>query len=121
MQIALGCRLSAVTVMLPAVFALRPCAAGETIAECAVREVMEETGMTLVNGGSASAWEGFAKSLAVPTPFAAVDSIVYEQPGGQGRLRFHYVVVEVGGVQGHWGTPGAARPASAAVTADSLS
>lgn len=36
--------------------------------------------------------EGFSKGLLQPTPFAAVDSINYDESG---RLRFHYVVVEV--------------------------
>jgi hypothetical protein len=38
--------------------------------------------------------EGFSKSLQQPTPFAAVDSI---NPDETGRLKFHYVVVEVSG------------------------
>jgi hypothetical protein len=36
--------------------------------------------------------EGFSRSLQQPTAFAAVDSI---NPDDTGRLKFHYVVVEV--------------------------
>jgi hypothetical protein len=90
--------------------------------------VEEETGMRLVVAGAAdsepnsrTSCEGFATgSLAVPMPFAAVDSIVHcsgddageetaaaaaadpstQQDGANsssssGRLRFHYVIVEV--------------------------
>ena len=72
--------------------------------ECAVREVAEETGLRLLcepGRGSAAGDNAYSSSLAVPTPFAAVDSIMHAEDG---RLRFHYVVVEVSqksdGVQG---------------------
>ncbi|WIA31147.1 hypothetical protein OEZ86_001160 [Tetradesmus obliquus] len=66
---------------------------GETLASCAVREVMEETGVQIRNnqGVASVSSEGFSKSLQQPTPFAAVDSI---NPDDTGRLKFHYVVVE---------------------------
>jgi len=66
---------------------------GETLVQCAVREVMEETGLALVCDQQEASSSSGGSSLAVPTPFSAVDSIMH---GEDGRLRFHYVVVEVG-------------------------
>jgi len=86
---------------------------GESLAECAVRELMEEGAVKLRCDPVDS--EGFSKGLRRPTAFAAVDSIVMEAgeaagvgggggsgggAGGggassDGRVRFHYVVVEV--------------------------
>jgi ADP-ribose pyrophosphatase YjhB (NUDIX family) len=92
---------------------------GETLAECAAREVAEETGVVLEfdRGTAAAAGD---RRLRAPTPFAAVDSIEYESGGSGGgssgggnpssssqqqqqgeggrRVRFHYVVVEVAAV-----------------------
>lgn len=49
---------------------------GETVAEAAVREVMEETGLTVAAGAVA----------------AVVDLI---EPDEKGRIRFHYTVVDL--------------------------
>ncbi|KIZ06316.1 ADP-ribose pyrophosphatase [Monoraphidium neglectum] len=85
---------------------------GESLAACAVREVLEEASISLRcdtapgdDSSDATAdvsalgsydpaddSEGFSKGLRRPTAFAAVDSIVR---GEGGRVKFHYVVVEV--------------------------
>jgi hypothetical protein len=69
---------------------------GETISECAVREVMEETGVTILNQPDPSS-EGISSRLSYPTPFAAVDSIVRNDQGG---YKYHYAVIDVGGCAG---------------------
>eukprot|EP00879_Flechtneria_rotunda_P009683 GHRR01010132.1.p1 GENE.GHRR01010132.1~~GHRR01010132.1.p1 ORF type:complete len:115 (+),score=44.88 GHRR01010132.1:612-956(+) len=61
------------------------------MAECAAREVFEETGVKIRSNTDMSS-EGFSSTLQHPTPFAAVDSISRD---GTGRFKFHYVVVEV--------------------------
>uniref|UniRef100_A0A7S0RVA8 Nudix hydrolase domain-containing protein n=1 Tax=Chlamydomonas leiostraca TaxID=1034604 RepID=A0A7S0RVA8_9CHLO len=63
---------------------------GETIAECAVREVLEETGVKIRHMGSP---ETFSSSLDNPTAFAAVDSIWHDKAAG--KLKFHYAIIEV--------------------------
>lgn len=84
---------------------------GETIAQCAAREILEEANVKLrcdgIPGSKAAGpaagdrdsgdgdTEGFSKQLRRPTAFAAVDSIVREDGGA---VRFHYVVVEVAAV-----------------------
>lgn len=64
---------------------------GETIAQCAEREVLEETGLEILNTPDASA-EGFSSDLAFPTAFAACDAIFKDRSG---RVQFHYGIIEV--------------------------
>jgi len=68
---------------------------GETIAECAIREVEEETGVRLVSKASPESEEGFSDRLSFPTPFAACDCITKDR---NGKLEFHYAVIEVAAV-----------------------
>jgi 8-oxo-dGTP pyrophosphatase MutT (NUDIX family) len=66
------------------------------MSQCAAREVEEETGLRLHQAQSVDLREdeeGFSEELRVPTPFAAVDSLV---PGeAEGQFKFHYAIVEV--------------------------
>lgn len=64
--------------------------AGETIAECAVREVMEETGIKIRHRKTP---ETFSSTLNNPTAFAAADLIWHDQVAG--KLKFHYANIEV--------------------------
>eukprot|EP00775_Hariotina_reticulata_P007852 gene7852-8049_t len=64
---------------------------GESLASCAVREVLEETTVILRNVQGVTS-DGPRKSLQQPTPFGAVD-VVHQDD--RGRLVFHYVVVQV--------------------------
>lgn len=66
-------------------------AAGESIAECAVREVFEETGIRIRNRPQPES-EGFSPDLWHPTPFAGVDSIVRDEAGA---VQFHYAIIDV--------------------------
>ncbi|KAI8465305.1 MAG: NUDIX hydrolase domain-like protein [Monoraphidium minutum] len=87
---------------------------GESLAECAAREVMEEAGVALrrdAGGGGAPARGGRSGGpLRAPVAFAAVDSIVTDDGG---RVRFHYVVVEVAAM--------AANAAAAPAASDDVS
>eukprot|EP00242_Pyramimonas_sp_CCMP2087_P012096 CAMPEP_0198212154 /NCGR_PEP_ID=MMETSP1445-20131203/25552_1 /TAXON_ID=36898 /ORGANISM="Pyramimonas sp., Strain CCMP2087" /LENGTH=207 /DNA_ID=CAMNT_0043886543 /DNA_START=436 /DNA_END=1059 /DNA_ORIENTATION=+ len=86
---------------------------GETISECAVREVFEETGVVLkVGSGTENLGCGVIPQLSgcgvkapyratgmldlpllpAPTPFTAVDCILKD---AEGRLQYHYMIVEV--------------------------
>jgi len=73
---------------------------GETMAECAVREIREECGIELkfdrdgyAQLGSRTALDG-PQPLDFPVPFACVDAIFRDD---EGRPRFHYTIVEVAG------------------------
>eukprot|EP00798_Chlamydomonas_sp_ICE-L_P000508 gene508-1917_t len=57
---------------------------GEKIADCAAREVQEETGLAVFNQGGRS-------PTSCPTTYDAAD-IIWKQDDG--NMRFHYVVVE---------------------------
>ena len=65
---------------------------GETVVACAARELLEETGVRLRHDGGAGL---MSASLERPTAFAAADVM---QRAADGRLRFHYAIVEVAGV-----------------------
>jgi 8-oxo-dGTP pyrophosphatase MutT (NUDIX family) len=67
--------------------------AGESLAECAAREVLEETGVR-VRADPGAADEGFAAGLGHPTAFAAVDSVHRDS---EGRIEYHYAVIEARG------------------------
>jgi len=69
---------------------------GETMAECAMREVLEETGIQLQNDPSKVLKEdvGFSADLAVPTAFSAVDSL-FPDPANPQRLQYHYAIIEM--------------------------
>lgn len=58
--------------------------------DCAVREVREETGVTLCNVDDGS--EAFSSALAFPTAFAAADSITADPDG---RIKYQYAIIEV--------------------------
>ncbi|GFH27733.1 ADP-ribose pyrophosphatase [Haematococcus lacustris] len=73
------------------VVSFQPYWQGETIAECAAREVLEETGL-VVQVEPDVVCEGFSQDLVQPTAFAAVDSLVR---GPSGDIRFHYAIIEV--------------------------
>ncbi|PNW80936.1 hypothetical protein CHLRE_07g336000v5 [Chlamydomonas reinhardtii] len=73
---------------------------GETLADCAAREVKEEAGLNLLGAtdGSSSASSGPAPWDLLkngPIPFAAVD-VIRKEPGG--GIKFHYAVIEVAAV-----------------------
>lgn len=69
---------------------------GETMAECAAREIEEETGLRLRDDNSSSASTASAASsswgIGKPQSFAAWDSIYKDD---QGAIQYHYVVVNV--------------------------
>jgi hypothetical protein len=70
---------------------------GETLADCAVRETLEETGLLLRNSGVPPE-EVYSDDLSFPTPIAAADGI-YRDAGGRGM-----------GVAGaYWGSAVATR------------
>jgi 8-oxo-dGTP pyrophosphatase MutT (NUDIX family) len=97
---------------------------GESVAQCAAREVAEETGIRLVGAEDAAALTNLSDAarsdpdlgvgrdaeddarLDRPVPFAVVDSIVYddneggdkEQPSQPRRPQFHFAIVEVAAV-----------------------
>jgi len=50
---------------------------GETLAECAVRETQEETGVVLRNSGVPPE-EVYSDDLSFPTPIAAADGIYHD-------------------------------------------
>ena len=94
-----ACGLGSVTNAAPPPPA--PSCPGETIAECAQREILEETGIRLrvhagTGAGGAGAGgapdEGFSTCLRHPTPFAAADGIHRD---GAGRVLYHYAIIEV--------------------------
>ncbi|KAK9826774.1 hypothetical protein WJX81_007985 [Elliptochloris bilobata] len=58
---------------------------GETMADCAVREAAEETGLRLRNAPG-------EQGLGQPHPFTAADVIVRDPAG---RIQFQYAIVEV--------------------------
>lgn len=62
---------------------------GETMTDCAIREVLEETGITLRLQPQTAAC---STELDFPSVFCAVDSIHNDSIG---RPQFHYVVVNV--------------------------
>ena len=68
---------------------------GETLAECAAREVLEETGITIQTvphpprTGPAA---GLDRDLSHPRPLTTVDGLFQNEDG---ELAFHYVIVEV--------------------------
>jgi ADP-ribose pyrophosphatase YjhB (NUDIX family) len=65
---------------------------GETVVACAARELLEETGVRLRHDGGAGVTSA---GLARPTAFAAADVM---ERAADGRLRYHYAIVEVAGV-----------------------
>eukprot|EP00887_Chlorella_sp_A99_P003189 scaffold9.g3189.t1 len=67
---------------------------GETMAECAVREAREETGVVLRNGPNP---EGrvFSRDLAFPVGFATADALFKDDSG---RLAYHYAIVDFAAV-----------------------
>ena len=67
------------------------------MADCAVREVKEETGIIIRNIPDPAA-DGWSSSLSFPTAFAAADCIDRDEQGG---IRFHYAIVEVYYVNKH--------------------
>ena len=71
---------------------LRPDTARQTIAECAVREAAEETGLQLRNGTSQATCSTGHLLLAQPHPFTAAD-VIRRDPAG--RIQYHYAIVEV--------------------------
>lgn len=81
---------------------------GESLAACAAREVMEETGIRIHVGDGVSGDVPMA-DLASPVAFTAVDSIVH---GDDGRVRFHYAIVEVAAL--------ALEPTDSAMAADDV-
>lgn len=84
---------------------MRCVCAGETLADCAERELREETGLALVHARDPGA-EGFSNSLAFPTPFAACDALTHD---AEGRLQYHYAIIDV---SFDWVAGGLPRPAS---------
>lgn len=66
---------------------------GETMAECAIRETLEETGLTLRNEQSGG--ETHHRSLECPRPVDAVDSIHYD---AKGHIQYHYTIVDLAAV-----------------------
>ena len=83
---------------------------GETIVDCAVRETLEETGLRLRRRQGPGPL--FSQDLQHPTAFAAADVISRQ---GDGRLDFHYAIVEVAGVpEDPWRPPVAGDDADAA-------
>ena len=65
---------------------------GETLAECAVRETLEETGLRLRNSSPSAGATLFSTSLDYPVPLTAVDAITHDS---EGRLAFHYAIVNL--------------------------
>eukprot|EP00899_Mesostigma_viride_P008560 jgi/Mesvir1/17705/Mv18987-RA.1 len=59
---------------------------GETVVDCADREMREETGLALLRD------TGGKQALSLPQPFTCVDSITYDDSN---RVMFHYAIVEV--------------------------
>jgi ADP-ribose pyrophosphatase YjhB (NUDIX family) len=73
---------------------------GESLVECAMREVREETGLILRHKKDvAPGTSVFYRNLAHPAVFSAVD-VIDREPSvtNGGPIRFHYAVVEVAGL-----------------------
>ena len=64
---------------------------GETLAQCAVRETMEETGVAL-RAAPPPPRRLFSSTLEWPSPVAAADSLTFD---AQARLAFHYAIVNL--------------------------
>ena len=75
---------------------LRPDTARQTIAECAIREAAEETGLRLRNDTSQAACRTL---LAQPQAFTCAE-VIRRDPTSM-LIQYHYVLVEVRTVQTH--------------------
>ena len=64
---------------------------GETLAQAARREVLEETGVPIRVDGAAAARTVVAAGLEHPWPLTVVDGIY---PGADGAPEYHYAIVE---------------------------
>ena len=68
---------------------------GETMAACAARECLEETGVAVrleADDDTPSDLSDTSLTLGRPRPFTAVDAISHD---AQGRVEFHYTIVEM--------------------------